>query len=240
MQSDVILLAPFVAFRACCVTKPKGSPFACSSFFDKIQEIRVGFFLDRFQCVFLVCGHFNCCPLLTFFNSFMEYDRLRNWTGKKIVWNKDRFHCIAFGDRKGWNSTKCVRETYVRVLIAFNLLKGTFYTAYSYNFVIVFFHSISLIFWTLTSSCYSSNVNFLWGTFIKLRSNLFISSKHSILMAISFDICHKRNERSKHKKIFTDVFCVIILGIFLGSTLDCKINRFPEQIRTEFKFDKSI
>lgn len=52
MQSDVILLAPFVAFRACCVTKPKGSPFACSSFFGKIQEIRVGFFWIVFNVCF--------------------------------------------------------------------------------------------------------------------------------------------------------------------------------------------
>lgn len=214
MQSDVILLAPFVAFRACCVTKPKGSPFACSSFFGKIQEIRVGFF----WIVFNVCFWFVAILTAVLFWHFSI--RLWNTIGwdieqvKKLFGTKIDFIVSLSVTVRDRNSTKCVRETYVRILIAFNLLKGTFYTAYSYNFVIVFFHSISLIFWTLTSSCYSSNVNFLWGTFIKLRSNLFFSSKHSILMAISFDIWHKRNERSKHKKIFTDVFFVIILGIF--------------------------
>lgn len=133
-----------------------------------------------------------------------------------------------------------------------------FYVFFCHNFIFLASIAHREVY---ASSCYSSNVNFLWCTFIKLRSNqryFFVSSlcflflKHWILMAISFDISErkKKNRQTDDKEMCVwmlerCLMCLIILGfLYAYLMLDCKINRFffsleKKKLNPDCKFNEN-
>lgn len=114
-------------------------------------------------------------------------------------------YSIALLTVMGWN----VRETYVPIVCCFLICrKGTFFILLSSD------HRYNLYFSNaLTSSCYSSNVNFLWSSIIKLRSVRLFRVKHSArhLMFRSNDFGKIYNREKK----MNSMSFVIILRIFV-------------------------